>query len=60
VIVDWSYADDRRLVRSLRIKMPITGSKDYVVLTALEAYKEPCKREGTVLGVWVTSGESRL
>jgi hypothetical protein len=60
VIVDWSYSDGRRAVRTVRLKTPISATKREAVSAALRAYAERCRRQRSVAGEWVKAVEARL
>lgn len=60
VVVDWNYSNGRREVSTIRLAMPINGSKPRVVAAALAAYRGWCRRNRRLPGDWVTSVEARL
>lgn len=44
VVGDWSYSNDRRAVSTIRLAMPIRGTKSEVVAAARRAYGHWCRR----------------
>ena len=48
VVVDWSYSNGRREVSTIRLPMPITGTRPEVVAAALAAYRDWCRRNHRV------------
>jgi hypothetical protein len=60
VIVDWDYADGRRVVRTVRMETPIGGTRTRVVEAALRAYEDRSRRLGRVPGDWVNRVKARL
>lgn len=60
VVVDWSYSKGRREVSTIRLPMPIGGSKPQVVTAALSAYRVWCRRNRRLPGDWVRAVEARL
>jgi hypothetical protein len=60
VIVDWTAQAGRRLLSTVRLRVPIVGTKAEVVTRALAAYKQRCRRLGEVPGLWLREVEERL
>lgn len=60
VVVDWSYSNGRRSVSTIRLPMPITGTKSEVTAAALDAYRDWCRRNRRVPGDWLKVVEARI
>jgi hypothetical protein len=59
-VVDWSYSNGRREVSTIRLPMPISGTKAEVVAAALGTYRDWCRRNHRLPGGWVKAVEARL
>jgi hypothetical protein len=60
LIVDWSAQAGRRLLSTIRLRLPIAGMSAEAVRRGLTAYKDRCRRLGQVPGVWLRDVEDRL
>jgi len=60
LIVDWAAQAGRRLMSTVRLRLPIDGSSAEAVKRALAAYIDRCQRLGEVPGAWAREVEQRV